>query len=474
MHKKINDRPNIYQHILDHSQDEIFVTDKEGYTIYCNEVFEKNYNVKRSDILGTRFWESEGAELGGPSPIPNVIKDHQVHTAVHKMANGKKLVITATPVFTESGALDIIVENVRDITALEKIQTDLDKTRGTLEKYKNEVQAFRKQNLKEVSDIVSKSDLMQSRLTLMERVASVDSNILLLGASGTGKSMFAKFIHQKSERSGGPFISLNCATIPEDLLESELYGYTSGAFTGAKERGKSGLVELADGGTLFLDEIGELPLSQQKKLLELIQERHFKPLGSNTYKSVDIRVISATNQNLSALVENKAFREDLYYRIKVVELEIPPLSERQDDIKGLIELNLRKFDTRYRFSHKISDKALAALCTYSWPGNVRELQHLIEQLVVTLSDYVIDLEHLPPYIFKTNHINEKSSEKVTSHIEFDKVSSHKSEMETFEKQLLENFYNKFKSSYKVARALQMSQSTCIRKLTKYGLIDKTK
>lgn len=458
-----------YKKILEHSKDEIFVTDSEGYTIYCNPAFEKNYNVNRQNIIGTKFWMSEYADFYGISPIPNVIEDHQTHQAVHKTMHGTKLVVTAIPVFDDTGKLEMIVENVRDITELEAIKSDLDTTLSVVEKYKREVQAYRNKQLQEVDHVIGFSPSMQKIMRLSQRIAPVNSIVLIQGESGTGKSMFAKLIHRSSARSKEPFISVNCATIPQELLESELFGYAPGAFSGANPSGKTGLIELADGGTLFLDEVGELPLNQQVKLLELIQERRIKQVGSNTYKTVDIRIISATNQNLEKLVQNKLFREDLYYRLKVVEIEIPPLRDRSSDIPMLCEHYLKQYDSKYKFSHRISLDALTYLKAYSWPGNVRELQHIIEQLVVTTESECIEANHLPGFMLnQTASEASIKSNKLLTPLNKENTTLQQAIEET-EKNILSEAFLRLGSSYKVAKELGLSQSTCNRKLRKYGI-----
>jgi len=297
-----------------YSHDEIFVTDSMGNTIYCNETFESNYGVKRSDIIGKKFWLLNDGDYLGECPIPEVINDKKNVTVVQQTKTGKKLVITATPVFDDNGDIEIIVENSRDITQLEQVKQDLEATKEVMAKYKKEVEELRRKELEVSNELILKSEKIKDLMKVIKRVAPVESSILILGESGTGKSVFAKYIHRISHFKGGPFITINCTTIPEHLLESELFGYAPGAFTGAKKEGKTGLVELADGGTLFLDEIGELPLTLQAKFLELIQERHFTPVGSVKPKNVNIRIISATNQNLSKLVVDKKFRESLMAR----------------------------------------------------------------------------------------------------------------------------------------------------------------
>ncbi|WP_432661906.1 sigma 54-interacting transcriptional regulator [Wukongibacter baidiensis] len=450
---------HFYKKILDHSHDEIFVTDGKGISIYCNKAFEKHYGMERSQIIGKKSWYISDIGLCGESPIPLVIKHKKQITIEQETKIGKKLTITATPVFDNEGNIEIIVENSRDITELENIRKNLDETKKLVKKYKKEITLLREKELGTSNDIIYNSDKLKELMKFIERIANVDSTVLILGESGTGKSHIAKHIHQMSKRRDKPFITINCATIPEHLLESELFGYSPGAFTGAKKSGKTGLVELADGGTLFLDEIGELHSNLQAKFLELIQERHFTPIGEVKPQKIDVRIISATNRDLKKLVKEKKFREDLYYRLKVVEIEVPSLRERPEDIRALIYFFLNKFDKQYNFCHTISEECIKLLENYTWKGNIRELQHIIEQLVVTVSDTLIEPSHLPRYF----HENGDSQ----FNIGFDKLIPLDLAIETLEKELILKAYKELGSSYKVASALGISQSKASRKIRRY-------
>jgi len=231
------------------------------------------------------------------------------------------------------------------------------------------------------------------------RVAKSESTVLLRGENGTGKELFAQLLHKESSRWQGPFIKVNCAAVPENLLESELFGYDEGAFTGARKGGKLGKFELADEGTLFLDEIGDMELAMQVKLLRVIQEREFERLGSNKPRNVNVRLVAATNRDLEAMIRNKQFREDLYYRLNVVSLTIPPLRERIDDIGGLIETFLKKFNLQFSQSVTgITEEALDVLMKHRWPGNIRELENIIERAFNLLDGTEIQLKHLPNYL----------------------------------------------------------------------------
>lgn len=447
------------QKILDNCHDEVFVVNSKGVAIYTNKAAEKNYGVKVSDLQGKTGWQLESEGICTPPITPIALNEKKKVTIEQTTKIGKKLVLTATPIFDKKGEIDIIVENSRDITELEKIQQDLETTKGLIKKYKREVEELRKNDLSIIDDLITHSKKMCDLVDTLHRVSLTDSTVLFLGESGTGKSILARYIHKLSKRKNAPFITINCAAIPEQLFESELFGYSPGAFSGASKDGKIGLLELADGGTLFFDEIAEIPLRLQAKLLEVIQELYFTPVGSIRQKKIDVIIIAATNQNLKQMVTNNTFREDLFYRLSIIELEIPPLRERVEDIIPLIYFFLEKYDKKYGYAHHFSDEAIDLLTQYEWPGNIRELEHTIERLVVTVKDSEIRLNNLP------KNFHENSSKQFQ--VSFPTIVPFEEAVEEFEKQLISKAYAKFKNTYKVAEALHISQSKAYRLLKKY-------
>ena len=298
---------------------------------------------------------------------------------------------------------------------------------------------------------------MRSTLETIRRISTFDSTVLITGESGTGKTMLAKYIHTASRRARAPFVTINCGTIPENLIESELFGYVSGAFTGAGQRGKVGLVETANGGTLFLDEIGTLPLNLQRKFLQLVQEKTYLPVGGVKPKTADVRIISATNLDLHKQVEEGVFREDLYYRLRVIEFHMPPLRERKDAMDPLIDYFLSHYNRLYQLSKTISPKARDALKHHSWDGNIRELQYVIERAMVTSADDCIQSDDIPPLHGSAPDGEERELQS------FDQA------VEGFEKKLLRRVYQTHDSSYKLAKALGLSQTRASRLLRKYDI-----
>lgn len=377
------------------------------------------------------------------------IKTSRPVTLVHQSSDGRELLLTANPVHRKNARkITRVVVNCRDITELNNLRREVKTTKKLSEIYHLELETLRTKYMGHT--IVCNSQAMRNILDLAIRVAKVDSTILILGESGVGKDVVARLIHKASKRAKAPFIRINCGAIPENLLESELFGYEPGAFTGANRGGKPGLFELAHTGTLFLDEIAEMPLPLQVKLLNVIQEREVTRLGGTKPVNVDIRLIAATNKELDSMVRNGSFRIDLYYRLNVVPITVPPLRERRDDIPSLVIHFLRKFNEKYHLNKSISPDAMDYLINYNWPGNVRELENLIERLVVITTHDTIKATDLPNIFLQQIH-------------------KLKSRGFNSEKELIKELYQRMKSTRKVAEALGVHQSTIVRKMKKYNI-----
>lgn len=311
----------------------------------------------------------------------------------------------------------------------------------------------------ENTGIVAISKSMQNVMMLAKRLASVNTTVLITGESGVGKGLIAKTLHEEGNRWKGPFVTVNCGAIPENLIESELFGYVAGAFTGSRSGGKKGLFEAAQKGTIFLDEISELPVNLQVKLLQVIQERQITPVGSTETIPIDVRIISATNKDLETLVKEEKFREDLYYRLNVVPLNVPPLRERHDDILPLIRMNLARCNRNLNENKTISSDALSILIKYPWPGNIRELQNVVERLLITTSHDNISADDIFGFI------KQAADENTAISVDLSLAAA----MEKAEKEILEQALENYKSTRAIAKVLQVSQPTIVRKLNKYGL-----
>jgi len=443
--------------ILDNSYDEIFVTDANGIVIYVNPICERHYGIQSANVLGRKAESLVKEGYYSPPIIHQVMKKKQQVNIIQKTNIGKTLLVTATPVFKENGNLDIVVQNARDVTQLEVIKQELDKANRLVLEY-------REDNHPQLdSDLVTFGLIGQSRrfkelISLTSQIAPLDSNLILLGESGTGKGVIARYIHEMSERSKCPFISINCAAIPDELIETVLFGYVGGAFTGAHQKGRCGRIELACGGTLLLDEMAELPLHLQAKLLEVVQDRQFVPIGGSQMKSLNIRIISATNRDLHTMVSNGTFRNDLYHRLKVIEVEIPPLRERPEDILPLLYYYLSRFDKQFNKIHSMSAETTKLLISYHWPGNIRELKHTAEMLSAVVDNGEIKPADLPAAI----------SRQINGKVELDdKPLDLEDAIEDLTRKLIVEAYSMLKSSYKVAVFLNISQSKAHRLIRRY-------
>lgn len=449
--------------MFDSSYDEIFVTDGDGNTLRVNSACERLYGVPASQIVGKNVRELERNGIFSPSITPLVLRTRERTTVVQETKSGRKVVATANPVFNEEGDIVRIVTNSRDITDFHTLKTRLSETEDLVKRYLDEVQTLRQEHTR-VDNFVANSKAMQAVVEIARRVARFDSTVLLQGESGTGKDSLAKLIHTFSARGSGPFMKVNCGAIPETLLESDFFGYVPGAFTGAQKGGKAGVIEMANKGTLFLNEIDAMPLHLQVKLLHVIQEKQFMRVGGTREVKVDIRVIAASNKDLSALVAQGQFREDLFYRLNVIPVMIPPLRDRVEDIPLLINHFLQQTCSKYAVAKRISPQAIDLLASHRWPGNVRELENIIERAVVTSAGPIIRPIDLPENIRKAHASNGKATPFAG------RSSVHPLDsLDEIEKVLIIQAFQEGGSTRKAAALLGVSQSTVVRKMQKYGI-----
>ena len=439
--------------ILDSISDAIFIDDAQGYTIWVNKASEELYKIKRKEVIGKHvsFLESEG--IFTPSVARIVMDQKKEVSTIHENKDGKRLLTTGIPIMDADHNMSKIITTTHDITELINLQNELETVQNTLSGLKAQG-GF--------SDIVANSPSMYNVIQLTGRLSDVDSTVLITGESGVGKGVIAKLLHENGGRRGYPFVKVNCGAIPENLIESELFGYESGAFTGSRKDGKKGLFETAEKGTIFLDEISELPLNLQVKLLQVIQEREVTRVGGVESIPINVRIISATNKDLMSLVHEGKFREDLYYRLNVVPISIPPLRERSEDIIPMIRIFLNHNNKKMKEHKEIDSKTIAILMKYSWPGNVRELQNIIERLIITTKGNTILPENLPSFILETTNIDAS---------DIPSGKSLKDALDFAEKEILTKALEKYKTTRAMAKVLGVSQPTIVRKLQKYHIAD---
>jgi PAS domain S-box-containing protein len=379
-YKQLNEKLNA---IFASSSDGIWVCDGQGKVININKASEKLNDIKAKDVIGKSIKSIvEEGLIDRSATLEVLATKRQVNIMQYTSKTKKNLLLTGTPVFDEDGDISLVVLNERDMTSLNALQEQLEQTRMVTEKFKDELAALSMLELKR-QEIVAESEEMRQLLRVALKLANLEaSNILILGESGTGKGLLAKFIHKNSKREKKPFIQINCAALPENLLEAELFGYEKGAFTGAREKGKPGLFELAQEGTLFLDEIGDLSTPVQAKLLKCLDDHEVMHLGGLRPIKINCVIIAATNRDLERLVKQRKFRNDLFYRLNTFNIQIPPLRERHGDIFELAMHYLRKYSKTYKLKRRFTPEAFEALQSYPFPGNVRELKNIIKKAVV--------------------------------------------------------------------------------------------
>ncbi|WP_066073510.1 sigma-54 interaction domain-containing protein [Neobacillus soli] len=430
--------------ILDYSSDEIFVLNKNKKIIYVNDACTKHYGLNKEDVLGKMSSELVNDGYWYPSIFPEVLEGKKPITLKQTTILGAELLTSAVPILNDNNEVEIIVTTARELQSYKMLKIR--------EKDSNQ----RKETENPFGSIMTNNEKMKNVLKFAKKAAAANSTLLILGESGTGKSILAQYIHENCSRKDGPFLTINCAAIPAELMESELFGYTAGSFTNANRSGKKGILESADGGTLFLDEIGDMPLPLQAKILQVIQEKKFIPIGGNKEKKVDIRIIAATNKELNTMVKNKTFREDLYYRLNVVDIKMVPLRERQEDIIPLIYNFLYKFNQIHEMNKLISKDCLEWLSHYSWPGNIRQLENLLERLVI-VSDDVIGIDDLPEGIYNQSPLQVETTAPASLH----------QSIELAKKERVRKSYKVNKSSRRVAKDLQISQTYAAKLIREY-------
>jgi len=435
--------------VLESITDGIIMLDDFGKVIKINNAFEKMVKVPANHFLGSDIRNIQ--ELGN---VPDIVhkkilqKKRPVNVIEH--INGQEMLVSGNYILDSECKLTKVVIILKDLNRLCEVILHLQAN--------NESAAFSvpvsEAGLQK--EMIAAGNAMKRVVNLALRVARVDSTVLITGETGVGKEVLARAIHKNSRRMAEAFIRLNCGAIPENLLESELFGYEAGAFTGAKREGKPGLVEMADGGTLFLDEVADLPMNLQVKLLRVLQEREIQRVGGVKVKKVDFRLIAATSKSLEEMVRRKLFRDDLFYRLNVVPVMVPPLRERKEDIVPLVALFLKKFNKKYGLTRRIPPEVIQNLLKYDWPGNVRELENTVERLVVLSDKNLILLENLM-------EIAPIAKSCGSSVLYLRNVLAQK------EKHLILQAIQQCNTTREMANALGVSQSAVVKKMRKHGI-----
>ena len=445
--------------ILSSIYDEILVVNNKGELIRFSEnIIQDFWKVDLKELIGKNILELEDQGLFTPSVTRLVLEKRKKVSVVQETKAGRKILAVGNPVFNEKNELDRIIIASRDITETTRLKSELHEIKKISEQYKKELDDFKNKD-RFLKKLIYCSPKMEKIINQAKKIADFSSTVLLYGESGVGKEVIAQAIYQLGRRSTKPFLKLNCGAIPESLLESELFGYAKGAFTGADKNGKEGYFKQADGGILFLDEIGEMPIHLQVKLLRVLQEQEVIPIGSTTPFKVNVQIIAATNKKLEKMVEEGTFREDLFYRLNVIPIHIPPLRERTEDISLLAFHFLQQLNEKYERNYHLTPDAINVLEFYPWPGNVRELQNIIERLVVTAEQPAIDAEFVSQFL-SMGFESKKMKPVITRVIPLQEAIDH------VEEQLIVMAMNQYKTTTKAAKALGISQSSVSRKYQK--------
>lgn len=441
---------------------------REGLCIMDSRSVLLHSNQAAGQLLGFEPKEAAGRpvhDLGAErdfdwSLVGDVLTRRVAVSTVQTLRTGRKLLVSGVPMIADDGALSFVVVTIHEITGMGQVMSRLRDAVELAEHSRSTLAIIPGRDL-QLDDIVAQSPtLAQVRETAVQ-YAAVDSTVLLLGETGAGKGMFARLIHQASTRAAGPFLEVNCGAIPEGLMEAELFGYAKGAFTGADPRGKIGLVELAHKGTLLLNEIGDLPLGLQVKLLRFLEDGEVWSVGAVKPKRPDVRIIASTNRDLPGMIAAGTFRGDLFYRLNVLCLEIPPLREHAEDIPRLVELTLSRLERKIKRRRTITAAALRRLGRYPFPGNVRELLNLVERLMVTCTGDTIDVGDLPGML--------PSGPDETPGVVSAGVPTLRKALQKVESQLVREALKRYKTQALAAKHLGITQSTVARKAKRYGL-----
>lgn len=386
-----------FDSILDALPDGVFISDAKGVSLRVNRMYEMLTGLTQEQIEGKNVRSLVSDGIFDCILNPEIVRTHKSTTRVQRLKNGKQLVLTGLPVFDQKGELCLVITFARDVTLLGQIQEQVASQSALIAQINDQLAYMARDRAKELEPVYV-SQAMREVTERLRHVAKTDATLLLMGETGCGKEVFARYTHALSSRRDKILLKVDCGSIAESLIESELFGYMPGAFTGASAKGKAGYFEIANNSTIFLDEIGELPLAMQTRLLRVLQDGEIMRIGATHPRPVDVRVIAATNRNLLKEVEKGTFRQDLFYRLHVATVVIPPLRERPEDIAVLAEHYLTQFTNKYRKKMAFMNVTLDFLRGYTWPGNVRELENCIHSLVITGTGPLITPKDLPSQI----------------------------------------------------------------------------
>ncbi|MCF8117644.1 MAG: sigma 54-interacting transcriptional regulator [Desulfarculaceae bacterium] len=442
--------------IFETSHDGLYIADGNAVTVRVNSAYEKITGLERGTLLGRNMHDLVQEKYFDHSVTLDVLKKGRSVTIMQNIKGSKQVMVTGTPVLDDEGKVALVVTNVRDMTSLNNLRGQLEQSRLLSSRY---YQSLLEQEQYEAAliDMVVKSSAMELVLAKAVKVAAVDAAVLITGESGVGKTLLARTIHRMSNRRDRPMVKINCGAIPASLMESELFGYRKGAFTGADPAGKAGLLEAAHQGTVFLDEVAELTPAMQVKLLQVIEEGVFTRVGDTTPTEVDVRLIAATNRQLKQEVAAGRFRQDLFYRLNVVPIEIPPLRQRREDIPLLCKRCLEGLEKAQGLKKRLAPEVVDALMGYAFPGNVRELMNVLERMAIMSEGQTIGAADLPA------ELRQGAGGTLASGLGL------KQAVEASEASIIQGALETHQTLTQAAKALGVHPTTLWRKMVKYGL-----
>ncbi|MBQ4125035.1 MAG: sigma 54-interacting transcriptional regulator [Desulfovibrio sp.] len=448
-----------FQAVLDALKDGVYISDRDGTTVCVNKAYEQLTGLRNEDLVGHSVRELVQRGVFDIVLNPQIVRTGEPAEHVQHLKDGTTLVLSGCPVFDEQGQIRFVVTFARDVSRLMNLTEQIDQQRILMNQTAGQIAYVARQQEKKSHTPTFASPQMAGVLSLVNRIAPTDATVLILGETGVGKDVVARLVHSRSPRHEKLMLKVDCGGISETLTESEIFGYVGGAFTGASSKGKAGYFEIANESTVFLDEIGELPLSMQTRLLRVLQDGEIVRVGSSQPRKVNVRVIAATNKNLRDCVDAGTFRRDLYYRLNVAVIQIPPLRERSEDIAPLAKMFLEEYASKYHKSLRFMDITLEMMRGYSWPGNVRELQNLVHSMAITATGDAVSPQDLPPQISGPSPLNKRFMNDI-----YAGRRSFKDIMAEAEADFLRRAIEMYGSVQKVAQVFKLDRSTIFRKL----------
>jgi len=466
-HHRIKEVIENIDDILDLMEDGIYLSDRSGMTLRVNKAYEQLTGTSREQLEGKTVHQLVKEGVFNRILNPIIVKEKKPASDVQEFGKEKKtLHLRGFPIFDDKGEVRLVVTFARDISTIRQMWDQIAEQNRLLEQCQGRMAQILGAGHTEG---IFANPAMQALIQTLVRIAHTDATVLLLGETGVGKDVLARMVHQNSPRKDRIFMKVDCGSIAENLIESELFGYAKGAFSGASSQGKAGYFEIGNHGTVFLDEIAELSLPMQTKLLRILQDQEFMRVGSSKVQKIDVRIIAATNRDLSKEVSEGKFRQDLYYRLNVAKLEIPPLRERLEDIPLLARHFLETYNAKYKKKMRLAPEVDPLFALYPWPGNVRELQNLIQQLVIITEDEVINLRDLPLRLYEYAQVQETHPKQPVKQMPLpDTPKALKDTMAQIEYDILTEALKQYGSCTKVAKIFQINRSTLFRKLRRFN------